>query len=75
MRLAKGFSAERATPEQIRWLKNEYLAKRYGWTLEYAAGLSVLDTVRLFAKIEAEQELERLETEKRKQLGKGRRRR
>lgn len=74
----KGFHAERATPEQIRWLKTERLAKRYGWTLDYAASLSVLDTERLFGLIEAEKELEKLEAETRKQLGqrgRGRRRR
>lgn len=73
LRLMKGFHAERATPEQIRWLKTERLAKRYGWTLDYTASLSVLDTERLFGLIEAEKELEKLEAEKRKQLGSQRR--
>ncbi len=71
----KGLRAEKATHEEVAWLENEMLCKRYGWPLEYVKSLSVLDRNRIYGVIEAENEFARMEAEKRKQLGKRGRRR
>jgi hypothetical protein len=77
LRLMRGYKAERATPDQYRWLLEDRICRRYnGWTFDYVRGLSVLDVHRIIGVMEAEAENDRLEAEqaKMRRANKGRRR-